>query len=138
MLGILCKSTVIITIFLTATLCYAEDYYLFIEKTGRKPLQISKKDEVGHSDKGDIIAITPATPQYEPTPSEKNNYKIVVVDLTKDERDMLLESEYLNDDTDGVIIKARKRKVDFENLNIKKTKDRIEKNSLLSNVTVKP
>ena len=142
MLGILCKSTVILLLLVST--CFADNYYLFIKKESDASSQVPKGEEAGHSEKGDVVDITPATAQFEPTTSEKSTYVIITADLSEEEKNQLLGGVYIdnkgliNDDSDDVLVKARKLKIDFEKLNIKEQKDSIEKSSLINNIFVKP
>lgn len=80
---------------------WAEKYYVFIEQKG--------------DDKGDIIAMLPVSPQYEPTKAELSKFKIVILDVTEEQRNILMQHEF---DVDGItIINHRLKKVDVDTLN---------------------
>lgn len=75
---------------LISTNCFAEQKYLFIKKTDRA---IS---DSGVALKGDVIAAVPVTAQYEPTPSELNNYRIIKVDVEQSIIDNLKENKVVS------------------------------------------
>src|SRR3990167_5587794 len=74
------RRTIILLFLLICKPAFAEPVYLWIKKA----------DDVDMV-KGDVLAITPATPQYEPTVSELVNVYVVKVDLTKNEQDALMK-----------------------------------------------
>lgn len=81
------KKYIILLILLIPTQAIADPYYVFIEKKGK----VDIGEEAGHSAKGDIVSILPATPQYEPTVSDLNNLQVITVDLEKSDIELLLQ-----------------------------------------------
>ena len=67
----------------------AEKYYVYVDKIGK----VDVGEEAGHTAYGDVVGISPFTPQYKPTKAERARYKIMVSDLTEQERADLLEVE---------------------------------------------
>ncbi len=127
-------------IFGMATVCFADKYYVFIDKVGK----VDVGQEAGQNGLGDVVAITPFTPQYKPTIAELSRYHVIVVDLTKIEKAQLLEEETKIDgqDSDGndltIPIRARRRKIDFKSLSNKTQEVEITKSEIFQKVTVKP
>ena len=132
------KSFLIIIILLASTQCFADEYYIFIEKIG----YVELGQEAGHNEKGDVIEIAPATVQYKPTKTELDSYIIIKADLTDLQRKELLEYEYFdskgltNDDIDDVIIKSRKRKIDIDKLGAKQ-EEKVSVQKLTTNIITK-
>ena len=131
------KSIVLsLLILLMATSCYAEKYYVFIDNIG----SVEKGQEAGQNEKGDVIAICPFTTQYKPTRAELSRYKIIVADLTQEEKDSLTESETKDVTTDGVThketIRARKRTVDIDKISAKQEEE-VVKTIITNNLSVK-
>ena len=122
---------IILLLLFTPTLIHAELVYLWIKKS----------DDIGFT-KGDIIAITPATAQYEPTPSELVNVFVVKVDLTNDEKNNLMQQNTKEETIDfegekipeTVVVHERKNKLDIDSLNIKTPKEERTKNEIISKV----
>lgn len=112
---------------------FAEPVYLWIKKTDE-----IKSAEQGSSEmKGDVIAITPSTQQYEPTPSELINVFVIKVDLTKEEQNSLMKrGDKL---IDGVLyedsITNKINKIDIDKLDIKGSKQEFTKNEVISKIT---
>jgi len=130
--------------FILAFLClgphlvWAAQYYVLIEKVG----MVVEGEEVGHTQVGDVVAISPVTEQYQPTRAELDRYHVVIVDLTEAERDLLRKPviEIVQDEFRGsreVVIKARERTVDYKSFRNQKQEAVINKADLLSVVTVK-
>ena len=115
--------------------CYAEQVYLWVKKS----------DDSGYS-QGDVIAITPATPQYEPTPSELQNVYVIKADLTQDEQANLMQenTEESLVDTQGekvpetIILNERKNKLDVKTMAIQNPKQSFTKNEIISKTISKP
>lgn len=68
---------------------WAEKYYVYIDS--KSPVEALK---AGHSARGQIIEVVPATPQYKPTKNELHTYQVVVLDLTKEEAASLRDQKY--------------------------------------------
>ena len=125
-------------ILLFTTPCLAEKHYVFIEDVGH----VEKGMEAGQNELGDIIAICPYTPQYEPTQSELKRFKIIVVDgLTIDDiillRERITKQEPIklgSSKTITVTIKARKRKIKALKLKSYKQKQEVSRGEILSNL----
>lgn len=111
--------------------CFADKYYVFIDKIGK----VDKGEEAGQNQKGDVICIAPFTSQYKPTKAEKGRYQIIVVDLTQEEIQELIECEVDQDDN---TVRARKRKVDVQSLNLTKQEQEIDKTLLFQKIIIKP
>src|SRR3990167_6830242 len=109
------------------SICYAEQCYVYIDKIGI----VEKGQEAGQNEYGDVIGIYPYTPQYKPTPSELSRYKVIVVGLTEDEKNALLETKQklVSDGLDSYmeITKARKRKIDIDKMKSIKQEQEVEK-----------
>ncbi len=115
-------------------ICRAEEYYVFIDKIGI----VHEGEEDGHTEKGDVVGVYPCTPQYKPTRAELSRYKVIVVDLPKEERDWLTQPEYEDDRTREVILKARKRKLNLGNLSLIKQEQKVDKTLITNNIILKP
>lgn len=121
---------------LITMLCYAEKMYIYIDKIG----YVEKGQEAGHTEKGDVVAVVPFTSQYKPTRAELDRYQIIVVDITKEEGEMLLEPVTDGSGLDSEpIIKCKKRKIDYENFSDKKQEQEAEisKTVFLDNLSTK-
>jgi hypothetical protein len=135
------KKLILILLFCSvATLSYAEKCYVFIDKIG----VVHKGEEAGCTEYGDVVGISPFTPQYKPTRAELSRYKIMVIDLTENERNVLVEEEtrVIGKDSEGQdiveTIRARKRKIDIDQLSHVKQEEEVSKNEILQEVIVKP
>lgn len=63
----------------------ANNYWVYIQLENK--YSINKQNNVGRAKKGDIIAITQANSQHNPTPTEQNKWAIIKVNgLTEEER----------------------------------------------------
>ena len=114
--------------------CYAEQCYIFIDKIGI----VEKGQEAGQNEYGDVIGIYPYTPQYKPTPAELSRYKVMVIDLTQDEKNLLVEEDgYLDPENNFVITKARKRKIDINKMKSIKQEQVVAKNIIINNLIIK-
>ena len=131
----------LILLFCFPILCQAEDYYIFIDKIG----VVAKGEEAGHNEYGDVVGISPFTPQYNPTRAELSRYKVIVMDLTKEEKANLLEEDKELIDTLPTgekrykTIRARKRKIKIDELKDIKQKEKVDdKNKVFDELIVKP
>ncbi len=123
---------------LITPLACAEKVYVFIDKIG----YVQKGEELGHTAYGDVVTVAPYTSQYKPTRAELDRYKVIVVDLTQKEQEELLEPDWVGTQRDWlngthVEIKARKRKVDIDNMSAIKQEEEIAKTTLTNNISVK-
>jgi len=117
----------------------AEKYYVFIDKVGK----VEKGQEAGQNQYGDVISIAPYTSQYKPTRGELARFKVVVMDLTQEEKDYLTEPEQVISYVDPVTkeehyetVRARKRKIDIDQLSFEQ-KQEVDKNVVLEQVITK-
>ena len=78
---------VCIIVLILCSTCYAEKYYVFIDKKS----VVEKGREAGQNEMGDVIAVCPFTPQYKPTKAELDSCKVLVVDLKDEDIKILLE-----------------------------------------------
>ena len=117
--------------------CFSKQYYVYIDKIG----YVAEGEEAGHTAYGDVVGISPYTPQYKPTRAELSRYKIMVMDLTEEERAELLESEYDKDPEiydDAIVIRARKRKIDIDKLTAIKQEEVVsDKTMVLKELSIK-
>ena len=127
----------ILIILLFPTFCYAEKCYVYIDKIGI----VEKGQEAGQNEYGDVIGICPYTKQYKPTIAELSRYKIMVVDLTDAEIQILTEPEgYLigvGEEISFVTTKARKRKIDIDKMKSIKQEAEVAKTTLINNIITK-
>jgi len=113
----------VLLVLVMVTSCYGEKCYVFIDKNSSETAK-----EVGQNERGDIVTILSATPQHKPTRTELQTYKIVVVDLTLEEQESLLEP-----DGKYACVRERKRKIDVGNL-VAKQEEEIDKATLFNTV----
>ena len=129
------KIILAVTMVMMTTTCFAEMRYVYIEKKGL----VEKGQEAGQNETGDVIAVAPFTPQYKPTPSELSRYQVIVMDLTDNEVNNLLEEEKNGE----AITRARKRKIDLDSTSVKNIKqeqvlNENQKTAVLGAISVKP
>jgi hypothetical protein len=124
---------ILFLIFLT-TNCFAEQYYIYIEKFG----VVEPGQESGQPEKGDVIAVKKVS-DGKPSPSEESGYNIVIVDMTSDEAYALINPVYDKNYGNGSqkVIKAREFKVDTSKLNLNKQEQVIVKSTFTSNISDK-
>lgn len=124
---------VILAVFVPS--CFATQYYVFIEKNG----YVAEGEEAGHNEKGDTVTAPSYTSQYKPTSGELAHFKVIVLDLTAQDREDLLEvDEKL---VDGVlkVVRARKRKIDIDKLTLIKQEEVVnDKTIVLNELSIKP
>lgn len=118
---------------LIVTNSYADRYYVFMDKIGI----VHKDEEAGCTAYGDVVAVHPCTPQYKPTRAELSRYKIVVTDLTEQEREILVEPDFKGVDPQGdpIRVKARKRNVDIDKITAKQEEE-VAKSVIFDNTSV--
>ncbi len=129
----LIRISLFLVFLLLATPCYAEKCYVYIDKIG----VVVKDEEAGHTAYGDVVDICPYTPQYKPTRAELSRYRIFVTDLTQEEQELLTESIIEKKDNEDIVVKARKRSVDIDNM-LGNQEQEIEKTILFDNTSTKP
>lgn len=123
------KLIFIVMFLLIANTLYADLCYIFIDNIGK----IHPGQEAGQTEKGDVVAICPFSPQYNPSVAELQRYFIVVSDLTEEEKQELLQP-FLCGET---IVKIRKRKITLTNINGIKQKDLVDVQILKNNTVIK-
>lgn len=110
---------------------FSKDHYVFIEKIGI----VHQDKEVGNTEIGDVVAVFPVTPQFNPTKSELQNFHVVIVDLTQTEvNDLTVPKK----DFSGREVKSRVLTVDYETFSDKKQKARISNAEFRIKTTSKP
>jgi hypothetical protein len=126
----LASSAVLTALFLLiSNLVYADLYWVYIDNIGK----IHPGQEAGQTEKGDVVAICPFSPQYNPSVAELQRYFIVVSDLTEEEKQELLQPFYEGE----TIVKIRKRKITLTNINGIKQKDLVDVQILKNNTVIK-
>jgi len=123
------KLIFIVMFLLIANTLYADLCYIFIDNIGK----IHPGQEAGQTEKGDVVAICPFSPQYNPSVAELQRYFIVVSDLTEEEKQELLQPFYEGE----TIVKIRKRKITLTNINGIKQKDLVDVQILKNNTVIK-
>lgn len=121
---------------ISPTLVIAEPVYLWIKKSDEQLADALPNN------KGDVMAITPATAQYEPTVSELVHVFVVKVDLTKEEQNNLMVQDTKEETIDfegekvpkTTVINERKNKLDVDALVIKEAKEEFTKNEITSKI----
>lgn len=129
------KIKIVLILLLFCNLSHAEPVYLWV-----------KKSDEGNESRGDVLAITPATAQYEPTPSELIHVFVVEADLTNEEQNELLiplfKDEVIDFEGEKIPKKTevapRATKLDVDTLDIQQNKEKLAKNEIVSNIIVKP
>lgn len=121
---------VILIILLLPAACLAEKVYVFI--------QTHNETGAGQNEDGDVIDIRPFTKEQEPTETERNSMKIIVLDLSESEKAELLKP-IKEEKQDGEIVwlKQRMNKIDYEKLSDQKQEANIIKTELFENVVDK-
>lgn len=129
------KITLTLLLLTVCNFSYAEKYYVFIDKIG----SVEKGQEAGQNEKGDIVGIHPFTKQYKPTKAELDRYKVIIMDLTEDNILYLTESDsFINENKLFITTRARKRKVNLDNITGIKQEEEVEKKTLTDNIILKP
>lgn len=124
------KILILFTILLTPAICSAEKVYVFI--------QTHNETGIGQNEDGDVIDIRPFTREHEPTESERNSMRIIVLNLSDDEKVELLKPvKELKQDGEVVDVKQRKNKIDYRKFTDQKQEANIIKTELLANVVDK-
>lgn len=131
-------------ILLTANIAFAEKYFVFINQgVGFKE---TDKRNSGNSEIGDVVEILPSgnggilNSEIKPTTAELQRYRIVIVDLTAQEKENLLSCECEELDSEGKqeFTRARKSSVDYKTFSTNEQKAEIPKNEFIQKVSTKP
>lgn len=100
-----------------ASMAYAQDYFVYVRTYDRSG--VTKDDDAGRSKAGDVVAVLPDIPQFQPSETEKKEYLILKVkDLSEASRKALV-TDWADRDADGHVIAKyayRKSKIDFATL----------------------
>ncbi len=126
-----------IFLFCFPILCQAEDFYVFIDKIGK----VTPGEEAGHTEYGDVVAIQLCIPQYNPTRAELDRYKVIIMDLTEEEKETLMEPEQVIDEIVGGYrtVRAKKRKLKIDKLKDIKQKEKVnDKSKVFDQLITKP
>ena len=118
---------------MVASFTYAEQCYVYIDKIGI----VEQGQEAGHNEYGDVIAILPYESRYKPTRAELDNFKVIVVNLTQQEKDILMEEDGYIEEGNFITTKARKRKIDINKMKLIKQEQEVAKATLINNIISK-
>lgn len=121
---------IIILLILFSSTAYAERCYVFIDKVGK----VHKGEEAGCTEYGDVVQVLPFTKQNKPTRAERDNYKILVIDLTDAERYNLLSPKVDNE----IVKKARQGKFNKAWIDSQEQEKEVDKATAFQNFSDKP